>query len=100
VEIIRVICTGKGSHRPIVMRSFNFGLLLNARLSADKSIHWGEGYHEWLDGHNPLMKSYTFTCRRCSPVRVTQVKRRTLRTALSGLQAAGETTLDISQLPF
>ena len=82
------------------MRSFNFGLLLTTRLSADNSLQVQHAHHDWRDGHNPLKKNYTFTCRRCSPVRETQLKASTLRTALSGLQAAGKTTLDISQLPF
>jgi hypothetical protein len=98
VEIIRVICTGKGTHRQIMMRSFTFGRLLS-RLSADNGLQW-RGYDDWRDGDKPLKKSYTFTCRRCSPVRVTQLKARTLRAALSGLRAAGKATLDISQLPF
>jgi hypothetical protein len=100
LEIIRVICTGKGSHREIIMRSFNFSRLVNRRRTAANVFQWGEEHDDWRDRDNPLRKSYTFTCRRCNPVRVTQVKRRTLRTALSGLQAAGATTLDISQLPF
>jgi hypothetical protein len=100
VEIIRVVCTGKGSHRENRMRSFNYGRLVTATYNTTNGIQWGKGYDDWRDGHNPLMKSYTFTCRRCSPVRVTQVKRRTLRTALTAVRASGAGSLDISQLPF
>lgn len=100
MEIIRVICTGNRTHREIIMRSFNYGRLITATRTVNGVVQWGKGYDDWRDRDNPLHKSYTFTCRRCSPVRVTQLKARTLRTALTALRASGAGSLDISQLPF
>ena len=92
--MIRVMCTGADTHRDVAMRRFKLGHSLTG-------LPWKE-YDGWLeitDHHAaPLKDSYTFTCRRCG--RETRMKRATLRTALDGLHAAGQPTLDISQLPF
>jgi hypothetical protein len=85
--MIRVVCTGKGSHREIPMPRF-----------------WFPPSGDWLElkplGNRPLRGSYTFTCRRCAPTRETRMKGKTLREALDALRAAGQATLDISRLPF
>ena len=96
---MRVVCTGKGSHRELFIQSFTFGGFAKIR-GADNSLQL-KPYDDWQDLHyKPLEKSYTFTCRRCNPVRETRMKAATLKVALSGLQAAGKATLDISALPF
>ena len=92
--MIRVICTGKGTHREVKMPSFGHG-----RAATD--FGWTE-YDGWLEVDNhtlgPLKDSYTFTCRRCG--RETRMKANTLRVALDGLHAAGYTALDVSRLQF
>jgi len=91
---ISVVCTGKGSHREIGMRSFDFGHTLSG-------LPWKK-YDGWLEiGRRtaaPLKDSYTFTCRRCA--RETRMKAKTLRMALDGLRADGYKVLDISRLPY
>jgi hypothetical protein len=90
--MMRVVCTGKGMHREVPMPKFD---------------DWPSG--DWrelkpVSGEPffriPLRGAYTFTCRRCTPMRETRMKRKTLREALDGLRAAGQATLDISRLPF
>ena len=85
--MMRVVCTGKGLHRAVPMPKFD---------------DWPSG--DWREvkplGRIPLRGSYTFTCERCTPMRETRMKRKTLREALDGLRAAGQATLDISRLPF
>ena len=81
--MIPVVCTGKGSHRELFIRRFDF-------------------LGDWRDiskkPYKPLASGYTFTCRRCG--RAPEMSAETLRTALDGLRAAGEPKLDISLLPF
>jgi hypothetical protein len=93
--MIRVICTGKGSHREKGCgHSFDYG-----RFVRGNPAQW-TAYDDWRDGpdHKPLQSEYTFTCRRCN--RETRMKAKTLRTALNGLHAEKLTTLDISALHF
>jgi hypothetical protein len=86
--MIQVVCTGKGTHREVSMRRFT-------DLVGDD---WREVRP--LSGNLPLRGAYTFTCRRCTPMRETRIKGKTLRAALDGLRTAGQVTLDISRLPF
>jgi hypothetical protein len=104
VEVIRVVCTGKGTHREKSCgHAFDYGRLAptTGHMTADRQFVWtyGQPYDDWRqDTNKPLQASYTFTCRRCH--RETRMKANTLRTALDGLHAKGLTLLDISQLPF
>ena len=93
--MIRVVCTGKGSHREFRMRpSFEFD-------PSGFAPEWrGAGDGEWLEfGVRPLKRDYTFSCPRCGR-KIRQMKANTLRKALDGLHAKGSETLDISSLPF
>lgn len=106
--MIHVICTGKGTHRELSMdKQFDFGkvvarLTKNSQLDSDGRFVQAR-YDAWFDVNfpeQPLADGYTFTCRRCTPVRHTEMKKKTLTKALDGVQAAGRQTLDISALPF
>jgi hypothetical protein len=105
LEVIRVVCTGKGSHREKGCGHwFDYGEFTptTMRMDNDRRIvtTYGQPYSEWREADKPLKSSYTFTCRRCNPMRETRMKAKALRTRLDGLHAKGLTTLDISQLPF
>ncbi len=102
--MIRVVCTGKETHRELFFQLFDFAPLASMYAAEDR-LQW-ETYEGWREvriesfRRRPLKKTYTFTCRRCTPIRETQMKRKTLVAALDGLRAAEQETLDISKLPF
>jgi hypothetical protein len=94
-----VVCTGNGSHRELKIQTFAFGTMTQHN-DPERPLNytgWLEvaGHHTW-----PPRDSYTYTfaCRRCGCEK--RMKAKTLRTALDALSAAGDATLDISQLPF
>jgi hypothetical protein len=98
--VIRVVCTGKGTHREyrFVRIAFEF----DPSWAAQFDPEWrGEGVPgEWQElGFRPLQRDYTFSCPRCGR-KIRQMKANTLRKALDGLHAKGSETLDISSLPF
>jgi hypothetical protein len=104
--MINVVCTGKDTHREKGCgHTFDYGQLgtVTYRMGDDHQLAETDRntYDDWREGPGkPLKASYTFTCRRCHPMRETRMKADTLRTALDGLHAKGLETLDISQLPF
>jgi hypothetical protein len=105
LAVIRVVCTGKGTHREKGCGHwFDFGQLGGGgtfRLGDDRrlvEVAREKEWDDWREGGKPLESSYVFSCRRC--MRETRMKAGTLRTALDGLHAKGVETLDISQLPF
>jgi hypothetical protein len=105
MAVIRVVCTGKGTHREKGCgHRFDHVEVspTTMRMDDDRRIvtTYGQPYSEWREADDPLKSSYTFTCRRCHPHRETRMKAANLRTALDGLHAKGRTTLDISELPF
>ena len=89
---MNIVCTGRGSHRAITIRTF-----------AHAPAVGHTNYTGWCEVEGkitrPLLEdTYTFACRRCQCQK--RLKARNLRRALDGLDAADEVTLDISQLPF
>jgi hypothetical protein len=105
---IRVVCTGKGTHREVEFKPH----FTDGRLVPGEHVCW-QPFPEWREGSNtrwsrggalrvigpiPLKSSYKFKCKCCP--RNEQLSRATLVRLLDGVRESGESLLDVSQLLF